>query len=1048
MNLSELALRFRPVVSMLALLLMAYGASSYLGLPAREDPEITIREAVVTTTFPGLSAERVEGLITKTIEEAVRQMAEIEEIRSVSMPGVSIVHVEVDDSYFDLDQIWDELREKVEGVEDELPEGAGKPRVNDDFGNVATVTAALTAPDFAMADLFAMAQHVRDLLYAVEGTERIELLGVQPERIFIETANARLAELGIDPEALMATLADENVIGAGGEVDTGARSFLVEPSGSFESVEAIRAAVVRIPATGELIAVRDVAEVRRGVVDPPVRPAYVNGERAIVLAISTLGGWSVLDHAGRVRAELEAIEATLPVGYAIDIVTYQAEQVADAVYGVSRNVAQTLAIVLAVVVLFLGVRTGLVVGAIVPTVMLITVAIMGFFEMTLQRMSLATLVIALGLLIDNGIVVAEDFKRRLALGIDRDDVLRQTGAELALPLLSSTLTTVLVFLPLMLADHVSGEYTRAISLVILIALTTSWLVAMTITPILCHRFLPSPAPGGEPVRGAERLFAALAPLYARALGRTLRARWLFLAAMAALLVAAVAGIAMAPKKFFPDSDRAQVLVYVDLPAGVTTRTTDARMRAVFDALGDRERFPHVETFAGYVGFGGPRFVLSLTPIDPAPNKGFLVVNVDGAANMDSTMAALRELFRQEFVDLEARVTRMFLGPSDSSKIEIQVKGPDADVLYAGAREIERLLLSLPGAADLYQDWEGRLTRIRVVVDQARARRAGVSSRDIAHSLDTYFSGREVSAFREGDELFPIVARAAADERSDLDRVRTATVYAEGSDRQVPLLQVAEVELVNDWSRIARENMARTVTVEARNRVMTAEDMVPLIAEELARLEASLPPGHTIELDGVVAQSAEGRAALAANIPLCVGAMLVLLVAQFNGYVRPLIILGTIPLVLIGAALGLYVTGANFGFMPILGLYSLAGIILNNAIVLVDRIDMERARTRGRPDIDVLVEACALRLRPILMSMLTTIVGLMPLIVFGDPLFHGMASVMAGGLLVGSILTLGVVPVVYSLALGLGTSRPGAEKPRVVSGPATAGGRARLEPSSP
>jgi multidrug efflux pump subunit AcrB len=1021
MNLSELALRFRPAVAMLAVVLMGYGAVSYLQLPAREDPKITVREAVVTTDFEGLAASRVEQLITKTIEEAVRRVAEIEEIRSVSMPGRSIVHAEVDDSFFDLEPIWDDLRQEVERAAADLPDGASPPVVNDDFGDVATVTAALTAPDFTMAELVDMAEHVRDRLYTVAGTKRVELVGAQPERIFIETRNARLAELGVDPDRLVATLAEQNVIRPGGEVDTGARSFVIEPTGNFESVEAIRDALVRLPSSGALVAVRDVAEVRRGLVDPPVRPAYVNGERAIVLAISMLDGRSVLDHAARVRAELDAIEATLPVGYALDIVTYQAEQVANAVYGVSLNVAQTLAIVLAVVVLFLGVRIGLIVGAIVPTVMLITVAVMGVFEMTLQRMSLATLVIALGLLVDNGIVVAEDFKRRLAEGADRDQVLRRTGGELALPLLASTLTTILVFLPLMLADHASGEYTRAISLVIVISLLTSWGVAMTITPVLCWRFLRAPPPAGAPARGAERLFAGLAPLYASALRRTLRRRWLFLAAMVALLSAALAGLAAAPKKFFPDSDRTQVLVYVDLPPGVTTRTTDRRMRAIFEAVKDDARFPHVETFAGYVGFGGPRFVLSLTPIDPAPNKGFIVLNVDRGEHMEPTMAALRQLFRRDFPDLEARVTRMFLGPSDSSTIEVQVKGPDAEVLDATARDIERRLADVPGAIDLYHDWEGRLTRLRVEVDQARAQRAGVASADIARALETYFSGRTVSEFREGDDIFPIVARAAEAERVDVDRVKTIAVYVRGSDRQVPLLQVADVELVNDWSRIARENMSRTITVEARNRLMTAEDMVPVIADDLARIEADLPPGHAIEFDGVVAQSAEGRAALAANIPLCLGAMLVLLVAQFNGYARPLIIFATIPLVLIGAVLGLLVLGADFGFMPILGIYALAGIIINNAIVLVDRIDIER-RNGAKPDLDALIDACARRLRPILMTTITTILGLLPLIIFADALFYGMASVMAGGLLVGTILTLGVVPVLYSLAFNIRADR--------------------------
>jgi multidrug efflux pump subunit AcrB len=1023
---------------MLAVVLMAFGAVSYFALPAREDPEITIRQATVTTTYPGLSAERMERLVTKTLEEAIREVSEVEEIRSTSYPGTSIIHVVVDDIYFDLDQIWDEVRQQVEAARSDLPEGTNPPVVNDDFGDVAVVTAALRSDDWGMRDKFDMAQHIRDRLYGVAGTKRVDLLGVQDERIWIETSNARLAEMGVDPDALVATLRAQNVIRPGGELDTGARRFLIEPSGNFESVEQIEETLIRLPGSGDVVPLRDLADVERGYVDPPERKAYYDGEPAVVFAVSMLEGYSVLDYAARVRARLTEIEETLPVGYRLDIVTYQAEQVANAVYGVTFNVLQTLGIVLAVVVLFLGVRTGLIVGAIVPTVMLITVALMGLFDMTLQRMSLATLVIALGLLVDNGIVVAEDFKRRLEEGASRDDALARVGRELALPLLSSTLTTILVFLPLMLAEHVSGEYTRSISLIVLISLLTSWVVAMTVTPMLCHRFIrvapaPQSAAGDPALREAQPerrgwdvsawLFDTLNGQYEWLLRRVLRARGAFLGLMALLLAGSLFAIGQAPQRFFPDSDRAQALVYLYLPAGVTARTTDREMRKVFAALEQEGRLPHVEDHVAYVGFGGPRFVLSLTPIDPAPNKAFMVFNVDGQENMEATLGELEAIFQREFPELFARVTSMYLGPSDSSTIQVQATGPDAEVLYATAEEISGLLRELPGAKDIWQDWENRITTIRVKVDQARARRAGVTSADIAESLESFFSGRRVTEFREGDDIFPVIARAAGEERRDLDRVKTLSVYPDGSGQSVPLLQVADFELVNQYSHIAREDMTRTVTVEARNSIMTAEDMVPLLMPELNRLEAELPPGHGIELDGVVQESREGQAALAANIPLCLGLIAILLVAQFNGFLRPLVIVATIPLVLVGVAAGLYALKADFGFMPILGIYSLAGIIINNAIVLIDRIDIER--DAGAEPFEAVVSASVRRFRPILMTTATTILGLLPLILVVDPLFYGMASVMAFGLGVGTVLTLGVVPVLYSLLLGVRPPRKAA-----------------------
>ncbi len=1043
MSFSEHAFHHRPVVLMIVAVLMVYGAVSYLKLPAREDPAITIREAVVTTLYPGLSAERVERLITKTLEEAIRRVPEVEAITSTSLAGRSTIHVEIHDVFFDLDQIWDEVREEIATATADLPAGASQPELNDDFGDVAVVTAALTADGFAMRDMADIAQHIRDTLYTVAGTQRVDLLGVQDERIFIEIENARIAELGITPDRLIGDLETQNVIRPGGTIDTGERDFLIEPTGNFESVAELEETLIRVPDSGDLVPLRDLARVSRATIDPPERRAYHNGVPAIIIAVAMRDDVRVLDYAPRVRALLAALEATLPVGYRLEIVTDQSDQVATAVYGVSASVLQTLAIVCAVVVLFLGLRTGLIVGSIVPAVMLVTLAVMGFTEMPLERMSLATLVIALGLLVDNGIVIAEDFKRRLEDGEDRASALGASGRELALPLLSSTLTTILVFLPLMLAEHVAGEYTRAISLVILISLLTSWLVAITVTPTLCHAFIRiKPRSAGARGGPSQRLFDALTTGYTALLRRLLRRRRLFIALVLALLVGGVAGIAHAPKRFFPDSDRTQVLVYIDLPAGVSSRTTDATLRRVFAALDQPGRLAHVTGHAAYIGFGGPRFVLSLTPVDPAPNRAFMVLDVDTLAHMDATIAELRALLREEFPELSARAARMFLGPSDSGVIEVQVRGPDADYIYAMADRVVAALAAVPGTIDLRHDWENRISRLKVEVDQARARRAGVSSRDVATAMAAYLSGRQVTEFREGDDIFPVMVRAVADERGDLERLRSLTVFPAGGGEPVPLMQVAELRLVNDFAAIAREDLVRTVTVEARNTHLTAEDMVPLITPALDALRAELPPGYEIVFDGVVTKSAEGRAALSANLPLCIALMLVLLVAQFNGYARPAIIVATIPPLLIGASLGLTLSGANFGFMPILGIYALAGIVVNNAIVLIDRIDLERALPGADPH-EAVIRAAARRLRPILMTTVTTIFGLSPLIIGRDPLFYGMASVIAGGLTVATLITLGLTPALYTLIFGIRPARPA---PRLEEPAQHSDGAAFLDPA--
>ena len=1009
MNLTEPAFKARRVVFLVLTALLAYGALSYFTLPASEDPEIIIREATVTTVYPGLNPERVEQLITRKLEDQIRKIPELKEIRSTSTTGLSIIHVEIQDRYFTLDDIWTDLRNKIDQAIPNLPEGTQTPQVNDEFGDVAVITLALTADGFDMAALNDMSKHIRDMLYRVEGTKKIDILGVQEERIFLETSNARLAQLDITPDGLIEILRSQNIIRPGGEVDTGAKSFIIEPTGNFDTVKQIGETLISIPETEDIIALEDIVTVRRDFVDPPERPSYFNGEQAVIFAISMLEGDNVLEYAPRVRAEIETIQQTLPIGYVLDIATYQADQVSATVEGVSGSVVQTLVIVLAVVMIFLGPRTGIVVGAIVPFVMLVTLAIMNIAGMALERMSLATLIISLGLLVDNGIVIAEDFKRRLEEGATREDALARCGRELSIPLLTSSLTTILVFLPLMLAEHVAGEYTRSISLVLTIALLTSWVLALTVTPTLCYYFLKV-----DPDKRQQdsKLMAAVYEGYRRFLHLVLRIKPLFLAAMFGLLFAAGWAMQFVPNQFFPDSDRSQVLVYVELPSHVSARTTDARMRDVFDWLKNEERFPDIESFMGHVGYGGPRFVLSLTPEDPASNTGFIVINTSDLAAVQPTIDALRAGFNAEFPDMFVRVSRMFLGPSDSSKLEIQVKGPDADTIYFKAQEIADILRAVPGAIDVRTDWESRLTKILVQVDQQRARRAGVTSEDIALSMQGHLVGEQVTEFREGDDVIPIVFRADADERFNLDLMRSMKVFSSSRGISVPLFQIADFESVNQYSRIERENSFRTVTIEAKNVLTTAEDMKRVVDPLLEPLRRDLPLNHTIEYDGVIAESIEASAALSANLPIVLGIIVVLLVAQFNSYRRALVIILTIPLALIGAVIGLLVTGSFFGFMVTLGLYSLGGIVINNAIVLIDRIDIERAA--GREAYDAIVTASVMRLRPIVMTTVTTILGLLPLILSRDPLFYGMSNAMAFGLGVATILTLGVVPVLYAL----------------------------------
>ena len=1022
MNISQWAYQNRPLVLLIMTIMMVYGFFSYFSLPAQEDPEITIREAIVTSHFPGLPAEQVELLMTKPLEEAALTVKGIDEIRSTSSDGTAVLHIKAYDALAPkkLAQTWDEIEEAVQAVSSRLPNGATMPSVNDDFGDVAIITLALSGDDFSMAELFDFSQFVRDRLNGISGTRKVDIIGEQQERIYIEAENAILAKAGISPSFIINALQSQNIITPSGVIDTGDKAFSLLTTGDFKSVEQVKNLLIRIPTDNSVLKLGDLVKISHGYVDPAPRSVIYNGKPALVLAVVMQPGQSVINYSKQAKKVITELQQTLPLGLNLDVVTWQADQVENAVYGVSINVLQTLAIVLAVVILFLGVRTGLIVGSIVPAVVLATLMVMYFTGIAMERMSLATIVIALGLLVDNGVVIAEDFKRRLAEHGDRDKALADTGKELAIPLLSSSLTTILVFTPLMLAQHSAGEYTRSISLVVLITLTISWLLAMTVTPILCHLFIKTASKADLEKENTQGMFAKAEKVYAKWLVKVLKHKKAFVVAMFLLLPIGGMLVGLAPKQFFPDSDRSQILVYVNLPAGVTTRTTQARIEQMMAIAQNKEKYPEIKDAVGYVGFGGPRFVLSLAPLDPASHVGFMVLNTDSKEAVSQLVPKLRNDFRTQVTDVEARVSGMFLGPSDPNVIQIQIKGNDAVYLQEQSKKIEAMLAAFPGTIDIWSNWFNPVTRLDVQVDQQRALNAGVTSKDIANTLSAYVSGKPLSEYRDQDEVYPIMARAVISERSSPTHIENVAIIPSGRTEGIPLGQVATIQPVTGFSYIQREDLTRTITIEARNLQISPEDMAPLLQPQIDALNQQMKAGHQIEFDGIVKDSKIGKAALFAGFPLCLGLAIILLVAQFNGYLRPLIVILTIPLVILGVGIGLNVMQAQFGFLVILGLFALAGIIVNNAIVLIDRIDIERWNCSSKSDFDAVVTACVRRLRPILITTITTIVGLLPLIIGEDVLFYGMASIMAFGLAVGTALTLGVAPALYCIFFKIDT----------------------------
>ena len=1016
MSITSLALSRRTFSGVVLVGIFVYGLSLLVGYPSQENPEFTIRQAVVTTYFPGLSAAQVEDLITKQVEEEIRRIPEVEHIESSSRTGVSLIKVIVYDRYFELDNIWTDLRNRMNDLVGQLPDGSRGPFVDDDFGRVAVASIALTGHGFDYAEMRDVASDLRDQLYTTDGVSQVVIHGIQEENVFLEVNGARLSQLGVELSSIVQTLEGQNIVMPGGSIDVDGQEFVFEPTGSFASLDQIEDLVISIRGGAGVVRLGELLTVRRDYVDPQDKPAFYQGEPALVLEVAMSSGGNVVELGKRLEKEVSRFEANLPVGYQLNFATFQPKIVEVSISDFMGNLYQTVAIVLIVVVLFLGWRTGIVVGMIVPLTLLLALPFMNLLNIPFHGVSIAAMIISLGLLVDNGVVMAEEIRTRVQAGEDRYAAAISAGGALGMPLLTSSLTTILAFMPLMLAENSTGEYMRSLSQVIAITLLSSWVLALFATPVLCVWFVPEVGDKKEPESAS---MVGMVASYRGLVGTALRHRAIFLLGMGVLFIGGLVLFRQVPNQFMPLSERSQYMVFLNLAAGTHVEHTRDEALRLATWLRDTEENPDVEDHIIYVGYGGPRFVLNFAPSDPAPHRAFVLVNTVAGADVGQQIERTRNYLDAGFPDVRARVQRLSQGTSEVGAVDIRVSGPDREVLVALADQASEAMAAVPGIANLRDDWENRVGRVIVDVDQYQARLAKVSSQETAGSLQLLFSGVNVSEFREGDLSLPIVARSDKSGRHRLDQVATTDIYSAARGASVPLLQIADFDVVWELGEVSRRDMTRTVTISANHPRLSADELVAAILPALEALELS--EGYSIEVGGEVENSAKARAALFASVPTCGLLIVLLLVFQFNSLRKPLTIMLTIPLSLIGAALGLWITGASFGFAPLLGLLSLAGIIINNAIVLIDRIETQTLA--GLTEHDAIIEAAAQRLRPILMTTLTTILGLMPLMFFGGSLWFGMSVVIAFGLGVGTLLTLGVVPVLYATLFRIATPPP-------------------------
>jgi len=1007
------ALNNSRTVVMTILLVIVGGIYAFIDLPKLEDPLITIREAVVAAKYPGMPVEQVERLITRPIEEKIRSLGEVDKIKdSTSKVGESLIHVTIKDEVpaEQLPATWKLLRNRMSDVKPELPEGTIGPMVDDTFGDTSVATIALWSDGFSMAEMHEVARQIREHLNMMKGIQKVDLTGVQDERIYLEVSSARITQLGIDTADIGKSLREQNIVLPAGRINLNDVEIIVETQGRFTSIEEIAEVLIPISGTRASIPLRDIATIRKTYVEPIHNPAYYNGHEAIVLSVFILRGVDAVEFGERLRKKVTEIEQSLPWGYKLEFATYQPELIKKAVSGMVVNVLESVVIVLVVVMLLLGFRTGLIVGSFIPLVMLFGVLMMYALGIDMERMSLATMIIALGMFVDNAIVVSDDIKVNLETGMARKDAVIKTGNSLALPLLTSTLTTVFAFGPILLQIGTTGDYTSSLGSVMIILLMGSWFFSMFSSTSMCYWFLKvKPAGGGDKQQEHDPYQGRFYRFYRQILKFSLRYRILVLAMSGGLFALALYAASFVPQAFFPGGDRNQYLIYLDLPAGTRIEETDRTVRKLSAWLQDKQQNPEITGTIAYVGSGGPRFFLSLAPLDPDPFLAFLIVNTQTNKEVPELVERTSQYLLNNFSNVRGRVKAMWLGGSETGLMQVRLSGPGIEVLQEQAEQLMAALRKIPGTIDIKQDWNNRVMTAKADVDQARARRAGVTSKDVADALNFFIDGTTTTDYHKGDVQIPIVGRGLKTERDSPESLSTIGIRS-SSGGSVPLNQVADVYTIGELNRIMRYNQERTIIISAKNQVLKASEIFAALTPTLDAMD--FPKNHYWEVGGELEDAARAKRNLAKWLLPWFGGIVFLLVWQFNSIRRAAIIILTMPLVIVGAVVGLMLMQADFGFMVILGLLALAGSIVNNGIVMIDKI--EENRSNGQTPYDAVINSAVSRFRPILLSVSTTMLGFSPLIINHDPLFYGMASVMFFGLGIGSLFTLNYVPALYSI----------------------------------
>jgi len=1007
-NLSAWALQNRQIVVYLMLLLALVGALSYSKLGQSEDPPFTFKAMVIQTQWPGATAEEVSRQVTERIEKKLMETGEYERIVSFSRPGESNVTFMARDSMRskDIPDLWYQIRKKIGDIRHTLPPGVQGPFFNDEFGTTFGNIYALTGEGFDYAILKDYADRIQLQLQRVKNVGKVELIGLQDEKIWIELSNVKLATLGVPLEAVRQALEAQNAVSAAGFVETISDRVQLRVTGSFETVKEIRDFPIRV--AGRTFRIGDVAEVHRGFNDPPAPRMRFMGEPAIGLAVSMKSGGDILILGEALQQEFARLQQELPAGMQLRKVSDQPAAVKTSVGEFVKVLIEALVIVLLVSFFSLGVRTGLVVALSIPLVLAMTFAAMNYLDIGLHKISLGALVLALGLMVDDAIIAVEMMAIKMEQGYDRLRAASFAWTSTAFPMLTGTLITAAGFLPIATANSSTGEYTRSIFQVVAISLIASWIAAVMFVPLIGEKLLPDMAKAHKQ-SGGDGHDPYATPFYQRVrrvVTFCVRRRKTVILLTLVIFAAAVVLFRLVPQQFFPASGRLELMVDLKLAEGASLKATEAEVARLEQMLKERAG---IDNYVAYVGTGSPRFYLPLDQQLPATSFAQFVVLADSIESREALRSWLIERMREDLPSLRGRVTRLENGPPVGYPVQFRVTGEHIDVVRGLARQVAAKVGENPHVANVHLDWQEPSKMVRLNVDQDRARALGVSTAELSGFLRRTFIGNSVSQFREDNELIEILLRGTERERLELSMLPSLAIPTE-SGRSVPLSQVATLEYGFEEGVIWHRNRLPTVTVRAD--VYGDEQPAALVRQiepTLADVRAQLPGGYLLEVGGTVEDSERGQRSVNAGLPLFVIVVMTLLMAQLKSFSRSAMVFLTAPLGIIGVALFLLLFGQPFGFVAMLGTIALSGMIMRNSVILVDQIEQDIGAGQAR--FSAIVEATVRRFRPIVLTALASVLAMIPL---SRSIFFGpMAVAIMGGLIVATALTLLFLPALYA-----------------------------------